>query len=528
MKKIVCVVLACAMLICFSGCKKNSLENNVNKNSQTTAETAQKGMQLLYCLSDTFNPYTAVTAINREICGLIYDSLIELDNEFNVIYAMASSVTVNGKICTASLKDVTFSDGSLVTSDDVVYSFNLAKASPTAYAGNLYEFIGARVLDKKTIEFTLSKADPYCVNLLDFPILKAGSEKITDADGVVHPPVGSGRYILNETKDKLIRNDGYYGVAGSIESIKLINAPDRESVSHYVEIGATDVYFTDVSDGQIVRMSGKKTDINLTNFIYIGINESNDILRNPYMRYAISSAINREAVCQTAYYNNAVEATGFFHPDFKPSKSLQNIGKNSDLKIVVENLEKIGYNKLDNDGYRKNSKGRHPKFTLLVNSDNASKMKAAELICAQFKDAGMELQIIGKTYTEYMAALSSGSFQLYLGEIKLTANMDFSSLVVAGGSAAFGRTATVEEHEEVDPQNAETSKPVKASDIIEGFYEGKYSFADTVSVLLTELPVIPICYRKGLLFYDSEVTNPASASQGDIYFSKETGYISVE
>ena len=541
-KKILSLILSVLLIFCIAGCESATPDNK--NDSPKPSETLQKNgsMQLLYCLSDSFDPYKAVTGINRELCGLLYDPLIKLDNEFEPIYALAKSAVIEEKKCTVTLRDALFTDGTAVRADDVVYSFNLAKGSSTAYAEHLYEVSSVSAADSKTVIFTTTRNDPYFINLLDFPILKAGSDKITDADGVLQPPIGSGRYMISETLDSLKRNDGYYGQKGTVASIRLINSPDKESVSHYVEIGATDIYFTDVSDGNIVRMSGKKIDINLTDLVYIGINEKNDVLRQSEIRYAISSALNRENICQTAYYNNATAATGFFHPDFKETKSFQNFKKNEDLKIAIENLDKIGYNSLDNNGYRVNASGFRARFSLLVNSDNPSRVAAADMIAAQLKEAGIEITVIKMKYADYLTTLQSGNFQMYLGEVRLTANMDFSSLLLSEGSAAFGRTPpepqenaaettpngsenNAEENNEID---ANISVPATAAEIITGFYEGKYNIADVASVLLTELPAIPVCYRNGLLFYDPASVELSSASQSDIYFSNETGKQPVE
>lgn len=539
-RKFFSLLLCLALIFVMVGCNDETpLTNNENPHQQSEAVQKKETMQLLYCLTDSFDPYKAVTAINRELCGLLYEPLIKLDNDFEPIYALAKTAKTEGAKCTVTLRDALFTDGSAVSADDVVYSYNLAKASTTMYAQHLYEVASVSVSDKKTVVFTLTRHDPFFVRLLDFPILKAGSEKQTDADGVTKPPIGCGRYIISEDLTSLKINDGYYGQKGSIASIRLINAPDKESVSHYVEIGATDIYFTDISDGKIVRMSGKKIDINLTDFVYIGINEGVELLRAPEIRYALSSSINRQAICQTSYYNNAVAATGFFHPDFSETKSFQNIKKDNDLKIAIENLDKIGYNSLDSNGLRVNSKGNRLRFTLLVNSEKPSRVSAAEKISQQLKEVGIEITVVKKGYSDYLSCLQNGNFQLYLGEIRLTANMDLSSLLLPEGSAAFGRTppetenkdsssATTEHPQQTENEDVPQSTPATAAEIITGFYDGKYSIADVSSVLLTELPAIPVCYRMGLLFYDSSVADLSSASQSDIYFSNEVGKQSAE
>ena len=51
-----------------------------------------KTVSLLYSYSDSFNPYTAKTAANREISSLLYDSLIKTDNNFSHVKCDALDV----------------------------------------------------------------------------------------------------------------------------------------------------------------------------------------------------------------------------------------------------------------------------------------------------------------------------------------------------------------------------------------------------------------------------------------------------
>ena len=522
--KLLSLILVLVMALSVAGCAKTNDKKTETAPNANVEQSKHGNMQLLASYSDTFNPYTANTDINRKICQLLYEPLVVLDDEFKATYCLASSATSEDKVWTVKLIDSVFSDGTSVTSEDVLYSYQLAKSSATAYASYFYSVKSAWAADAKTVCFELNIIDPYFINLLTFPIIKKGSDTVADQDGVLFPPIGCGRYVLAENKESLLRNESYYGKKGTVSEIKLINAPDDESVSHYVEIGATDVYFTDFSDGKIVRMSGKKTDVNLNNFVYIGINGNDPQLKEENMRYAISSALNRSSISQTAFFNNAVAANGFFNPAFAPTSSLQTIKNESDLKITVENLEKIGYNRLDSNGVRANEHGTRASFTLLVNSDNASRVTAADMIAAQAKEAGIEISVIKVTYETYLERLKSGYFQLYLGEVYILPNMDVSPLILPGGTVAYGRV----EEETVADTGAENNEGEvitvpSISDIINGYHSGSHTIADVASALITEMPVIPVCYRKGLLFYDSNTVDLTSASQGDIYCSIEMG-----
>lgn len=528
MKKIICVFLALCMFLTFTGCQNatdaNSSSGNITVAPSLSADT--KTISLLYSYSDSFNPYTAKTAANREISSLLYDSLIKTDNNFEPVYVLALSAETVETTCTVKLRDATFWDGSAVTADDVIYSYNTAKAS-ARYTHNFYEIVSVSAADTKTVVFKLSQNDPYFTNLLDFPIIKTGTSGVTDADGKEIPPTGCGRYYIAEDGLSFKQNQSYYGKKGSIETIKLINSPDAASTSHYVEVGATAVYYTEGDN--IVRMSGKKTEVNLNRLVYIGINSSYGSLQSREMRYAISSALDRDAICQTAYYNNAVSATGFFNPYFKATQALQTIESKPNSKITVENLAKIGYNSMNSNGFYANTSGNNPVFTLLVNSENSSRVTAAKLIAEQCKSAGIQINVVECSYEQYVERLASGSFQLYLGEIKVTDNMDFSQLVIPGGSAAYGVGIVEDDTADTDAQNAEnpdasqgdTPQISGCEQILAAYHSGSCGISDVAGTLLTEMPQIPVCYLNGVLFYDSAIIGGVQASGSDVYLSFE-------
>ncbi len=522
------VMLAVLLVLNIVGCKEKPQVSS--SEPEHIAESASKNKQyltLLYSMSDSFNPYEVKTSINRQLCQLIYEPLVKLDNNFKPVFSIASEVETEGKTCTVKINPYKFSDGSTVTADDIVYSYKLAKSSPTSYAAKLYEVEAASVVNAQTVSFRLTKVDPYFINLLTFPIIKAGSEKVADSDSVLQPPVGCGRYKVNRERTGLIINESYYGEKGSIKEIRLINAPDTESVAHYAQVGAADIYYNEISDGTILRMSGKKFDINTNSLLYIGINQNYGALKQNALRQALSSGIDRSRVCQNIYYNNALAATGFFHPAWEDVKSVQNIQIEANSQITIENLEKIGYNSLNNKGIKVNSSGVPLKLTMLVNSENRTRVVAAQLISNQLQDVGISVTVIEKSYEKYMECLKNGDFQLYLGEIKLTDNMDISSMVTVGGSAAFGILNTETKKAETEGNMnsdaaatvTEEEKAKTTGEVVSGFYEGKNTISDVASVLQNEMPFVPVCYRTGVLFYNDNIENVDHASESDIYFS---------
>ena len=517
-KKALALVIAAVMLLSITACKKNPTGDTSSLSEEVTNKGTKGYMTLLYSAADTFNPYTLKTDINRQLCKLLYEPLVKLDNEFNPVYSVAESVVIEGNKCTVKIKSLKFSDGSDLTADDVVYSYKLAKNSQSAYSAKLYEVNSATAADSHTVVFSLTKNDPYFVNVLDFPILKSGSDNITDSDSVLQPPIGCGRFKVSDDRLSLVFNDMCSGKKGSITEIKLINAPDSEAVSHYVEVGAADMYYSDISDGNILRMSGKKLDINLNNLVFIGINQNVGALGENALRQALSSGIDRVKLCRDAYYNNALPATGFFNPVWAETKAVQNIQIEAKSQITVENLEKIGYNSLDKQGYRVSKSGSRLSFSLLVNSENRIRAAAAKMIADQLSAYGIRINVVEKSYADYTACLAEGNFQLFLGEVMLTENMDISALVTEGSPIAYGLKKEDGEASDIADTEGEPA-PVKSGEVIKGFYEGNNTIADVASVLQTEMPLIPVCYRTGVLFSNDNIENVENSSADDIYFS---------
>ena len=306
---------------------------------------------------------------------------------------------------------------------------------------------------------------------------------------------------------------------GSITKIRLINAPDLESVSHYIEIGAADMYYSNISDGNILRMSGQKIDINLNNLVYIGINHSVRDLATRQLRQAISSGIDREKICKEIFYNNALAATGFFNPVWQGTKSVQNIQTIANSQITIENLKEIGYNSLDKEGfYRKN--GGALRFTLLINKENRIRAAAAYAIAEQLKAVGIKITVVEESYENYLQRLVSGNFQLYLAEVNMTDNMDIRPLVKEGGSMAYGiKTVKPQATEQTDAGAVPPVTDISYSTVIEKFYGGETAITDVAATLQTDMPIIPICFRTGILFCNENIENIKNSSKSDIYFS---------
>ncbi len=510
MKRLLCIFSAVILLLC-CGCGEQTQKN---PDSGSTAKPKDADISLAYNSADYFNPYTAHSEVNRLLGSLLYDSLIEIDGSYELQKHLAANIRVLDNTCTVDMIKTVFSDGSPVTAADVIYSFNAAKASSGRYSGALAGILTAEAIGEYTVKFTAAKKDIYMANLLGFPIFKAGSDNIRNEDNVILPPIGSGRYKLDEAMENLLANDSWYGGKPKIRKIRLINAPGEEALSHVIDIGAIDAYYTDLDDCHILRMSGKRQNINLNNLVFIGVNLSDALLSDVNLRQAISAALSRKKICEDAYFTNALPATGVFSPVWKAVSSMQTIDSSQNLNITIENLNKIGYNRKDAEGYCVNQAGKRLSFSLLVNSENQFRSGAADMIAAQLKAAGIEVRVEKVSYDSYLSRLSSGKFQLYLAETNILDNMDVSNIICPSGSVAYGIRAVGEEAENAEQLSGAQTSVKNIKNAVEGFYSGQGTAADIAAIAISEMPVIPIAFRTGILFSSEDIPAEGAYENG--------------
>lgn len=516
MKKIAAIVLCLCLVLGLCGC--GGTENAPNEQTTPQSVYVGDGISLACNTADSFNPYKSKTELNRLIGSLLYDSLFLIDNAYNPINVLADKFTIENGVCTVTLKSALFSDGGAVTSADVVYSFNLAKASPR-YSSKLESVLTASAQDNKTVVFTANKNDAYMVNLLTFPIIKKDSDSLKNQDDVELPPIGCGRYKLNDDLEGLTVNEKHYMTVPTVKKVKLINTPDEEALSHAIEIGAVDMYYTDLSDCNILRMSGNRVNVTLNNLVYIGVNLNKSILKNPYMRHGLSLALNREKICEDGYYTNAVAATGVYNPAWQVVKGVQSIQTTGKFDFSIENFNKMGYNIKNNEGFFVNAGGDVIELCLLVNKENNFRNNAAELIKSQLATVGIKIKIESVPYNQYIARLNAGQFDLYLAEVEINDNMDLTELLCPGGKAAYGieKISENKKNEENSEQVQETPQTVKLEQVVKGLYSGTSTVSDVASMAVSEMNIIPVCYRTGILFCSSEVVDPTVNSSMDIY-----------
>jgi len=155
---------------------------------------------------NSMNPLYATTSSEKTLAKLLFSGLLSVDVSGNLGNDLAKSVTIDEskKIWTVELRDnLRWSDGAPITSDDVVYSFNLIN-NPAAKTSISNGFSNTKIeqVDELTVRFILPTTYVAFYNALVFPIVPAHIlSEVEPALVYEHSfsstPISSGPFVFN-------------------------------------------------------------------------------------------------------------------------------------------------------------------------------------------------------------------------------------------------------------------------------------------------------------------------------------------
>ncbi|MGN0446934.1 MAG: ABC transporter substrate-binding protein [Acutalibacteraceae bacterium] len=504
MKKIIIAIVALTVVICGAIVflqLNPPVDTSISSQPTTLAmETSPRTISLPYYKNKAFNPYTTNSPTNLKISTLLYDSLFIINDDWSAKKLLVSDFENDGKQVTVKIiDDAVFSNGASLSAYDVVYSFELAKKS-VFFKGRLSNFVSAAAESNKVI-FTLKTPDAYVQNCLTFPIVQ-------NSTGKAAVPIGSGRYIL-------INNEGSYVLTANEKSTRgetlltkqLTLSPinSEENQVYLIQTGELSYYYDDMSLGKVVNINANTVSVSTNSLIYLGLNSNNSFFSDEDVKNAICYAIDKSTIADTVFDNICDTCYVPFNPNWYVLQGITLPDYEHNIIKAGELLSYCGYNFSGTaEKYRLSSDGGYLNLTLVVNKENSGRVTLANLIAKQLGAVGIGVTTQALSYSEYVSALNSGDFDLYVGEVKLSPNMDLSAFFTTGGAASYGISSS--------------STTAKAYN---DFKTGSIDAPTFIEVFDGNKPFIPICFRGGTTYYAKDITFEGTGNEyepfGHIY-----------
>lgn len=487
MRRFFALLLAVCLGLALPGCREEAPQPSPSNSPDPvpTATTAPEAARfsLGYDPAATLHPITGDSQVNRELAGLVYQGLYELDNQFvpNPVLAASGAPSEDGYSWTFTLNaGVLFSDSTPLTASHAAASLNAARASGP-YAARLAGVTAVTALDDATLAVYLSAPNGNLPALLDVPV-------VLDQEGAP-APLGTGYYQYESAGERLfLQANPHHRAASALPYVTIpltaVSGADERIASF--DSGEVTAVTTDFSDPYALGYSSsyETSDYPTTNLLYVGFQALSGPCQSNLVRQAFSRAIDREGMAQALLSGHADPACLPVSPlcgDYD-GESAALLGYN--LEGAAELLAQAGYERSGEDNllYRR----RTPlAVTLLVNSDNEGRQAAADAIAAALAELGVSVTVNSLSWSGYTAALAAGQFDLYIGEVRLTGDFDPSPLLTGPLNYGVG-------------ENWELIQALGAWKAAQGGARPQAAKA-LWAQFAQDAPIAPICFKRGSL-----------------------------
>ena len=446
-KKLLALCLAAVMLLACAACGRSKEEVIIPESTGGKDVVRSAAADNVFSLNSnskySFDPFVATNHSNQIICCLVYENMLEVDNDFNVIPNVIKNWIPNedGTFWEFEVEEGHyFHDGTEVTARDLSYSLQRAIYSDR-YSGRFSSFQGSSFAGNK-LQVTLGIGDRQFHKLLNIPVVKSGTAGKTGIR-----PTGSGPYTYNEEYTELHAYEGYPDYENlPVDTIYIKEYASAEEIISAFEDGSIDVVLNDPSSyTNLGYASTNETHTYATtNMHYVAFNEQSILGRFAYFRIAMEYAFDREYMVELLQ-GNAVASSVPMYPtaSIYPQDLADSVTYN--LEICRNILENAGIRDYDEDGKLEYMSGSPQDFSIkiVVTSDSAAKSGVVRRFAQDMEEIGIKVTVNELTWDEYMEALEKGDFDMYYGEVKLRNNFDLTELLQVHDASKDGQEGYV-------------------------------------------------------------------------------------
>lgn len=349
----------------------------------------------------TLDPRLTRDTTAYRTADLIYAGLVHLTANLEAVPDLAESwESPDPQTYIFKLRpDLKFSDGSPLTADDVVFTYE-SVINPDFNAPDraLYTPIEkVEAVDPLTVKFSLSAPYAPLLSYLDKGIVskaavEGGKDPATD-------PLGAGPMTLvnwNRGSEIVLKaNPGYWGGAPEVTDVTVKIIGDNSARAQAFEAGDLDVIQSPLSPNDIKRLAADdrfgNTIMAGLGVTYINYNTKDPLLADAGMRQAFSMLIDQNSIVNDIYQGVDQIATSIILPSswaFSPDIKQPTF----DIEGAVAKFNELGWTDTNGDGIL-DKDGQKLTVTLSTHSEDPNRVQSIELTQALMQSAGVDAQV---------------------------------------------------------------------------------------------------------------------------------------
>lgn len=523
-KYIFIIVIIILAIVTYSIYKKDN-ETVENKNITQEAEentNVVKELRLAISGLDTINPIISNNKHVQEISKIIFDSLIELKEDYSKEYALAQEISKTNEITyIIKLKDnIKWSDGTELNSNDIKFTVQLLKNVNSIYSNNVQNVVAIDILDEKTLRFTLDKPVPFFEYNLTFPIMSSTYYQDIDFANSerTNIPIGTGIFKIVSYDEKVInleKNSEYWNKEKNsvLEKININIYTTMGEVYNDFKNGNIDAINTSQSSvNQYIGSIGfASVDFDGREYDCVAFNQTNNILSSNKVRKALAYYIDKNNTIASCYGNTyRVADFPLDYGNFLYQNQI--IDNGNSYEIANSLLIEDGWT-FKNNSWQKQNGRQYVRlaFSLTVNAENSLDIAVAENLRGQWANAGITVTIRKVSSNNYYNLINNRSgYDSVLVNMLTSYSPNLNTYIGQGNISNYN--------------NDEVNRILSEVENIEDNNLLKEKYKRLIEIYNDEKPFLSIARKKNLLVYNTNLTGILKPTTYNIYNHIEKWY----
>ncbi|WP_202436448.1 ABC transporter substrate-binding protein [Vibrio eleionomae] len=369
---------------------------------------------------DALDPDTSSTMVGREVYTSLFDKLVDIDQQLNIIPMLATSwgwVDHNKALVMKLRQNVKFQDGTPFNAEAVKFNIDRSmNLKGSRRKGELSVVKNVEVVDEYTVKINLKKPFiPLLAALADRAGMMVSPTAVKkEGKNFAQHPVGTGPYKFESrvAQDRIVLDkfDGYWDASHyHFDKVTFRPLPDSTIRLANLESGQLDIAEriapTDIAK---VKSNSKLKLVEATSIGYngiifnlgYGVNKDKDMaVKNPLVREAFEYAIDRNVINQVVFANQYivdnqwVSTESDYHADGLPVPT-------RDVAKAKALLKQAGYDK-----------GVSIEL-MIANTSEATQI--GQVIQAMAGEAGINVKLKTMEFATSLQVENKGDYEAYI------------------------------------------------------------------------------------------------------------------
>ena len=502
-------------------------EDTQSENTETVevdpgAELVYTGSSVLNTVADLrvgcvvdegaqLNPFVCTEQDYLNIQPLVFESVVELNDELKPVPLLADSWTLEDTTWTFKLRSgIQFHNGAMLTAEDVYQSYQqyLLAGETNPWYARLSLIKEMRVIDDTTLEVEATGTGLMTLYAMTFPVVQR--DTVNDM-----MPRGTGPYWITEfvrgTGFRLERNPLWWKNDPEIQSVVCIRYEDTGAALTALATGEINLLSTRSNTAALTRQTSNVVSLDYATTTYemlVPNLDESSVMSDVNMRKAVMYAIDRATLVSNAYLGMGVQCEVPVNPSSWLYESQSAVYYYSPER-ALQLIQQLGWEDLTGDGMMNKQDGvrlydLELKLYTYNEPTNQIRENAANLIRLNLEKIGITVNVYVVSKARCLQRIKDHTADIALIGVNLSEIPMLNSLFESKGDLNLNNGGS-------EAMKTELEKAYNASD-----EDTLIQAMSAIQLLVTErLPVLGLLWRSGTVLATRSLSGLSGLRSGN-------------